>query len=144
MHLLCSANEAHSEWIVKFRIALSQAQEHNAEQIDVHTIAKDDCCEFGKWLYGEGKVKYGFLPSYRTCLDKHAAFHVEAGNIASVINAKQYTEAEAMLENTFSFMSDEVGVALKQLQKEAVDEFGDKAFFMAIGQNGSVFIKSTG
>lgn len=31
-----------------------------------------------------------------------------------------------MLENTFSFMSGEVGVALKQLQKEAADELVEK------------------
>ncbi len=38
----------HAEWKVKFRKAISAK-----EQLDTASIAKDNCCELGKWLHGE-------------------------------------------------------------------------------------------
>jgi methyl-accepting chemotaxis protein len=57
---------------------------------------------------------------YVATLSKHAAFHVEAGKVASAINAKKYTEAEAMLggDSPFSAVSSEVVVAIMRLKKE--------------------------
>ncbi len=111
-----SAIQKHMEWKVKFRTAITK-QEH----MDAVTIGKDNCCELGKWLHGEGKNQCSSLPSYATTLTKHAAFHVEAGKVATAINAKKYTEAEAMLggSSTFTAISGEVGIALMRLKKEA-------------------------
>lgn len=113
---LDSAIQKHMDWKVKFRTAISKQ-----EQMDAVTIAKDNCCELGKWLHGEGKTQCSGLASYATTLSKHAAFHVEAGKVASAINAQKYTEAEAMLNGSSAFttVSGEVGVALMRLKKEA-------------------------
>ncbi len=113
---LDSALQKHMEWKVTFRTAISKQ-----EQMDASTIAKDNCCELGKWLHGEGKTECGDLTSFATTLTKHAAFHVEAGKIASAINAQKYTEAETMLSGSspFSAVSNEVGVAIMRLKKEA-------------------------
>lgn len=113
---LDSAIQKHMEWKVKFRTAISKQ-----EQMDAVTIGKDNCCELGKWLHGEGKTHCRNLASYATTLSKHAAFHVEAGKIAITINAKKYTEAEAMLAGSspFSTISSEVGILLMRLKKEA-------------------------
>lgn len=113
---LDSAIQKHMEWKVKFRTAISKQ-----EQMDAVTIGKDNCCDLGKWLHGEGKTQCSSLASYATVLNKHAMFHVEAGKVASAINAKKYTEAEAMLggSSPFSAVSGEVGVALMRLKKEA-------------------------
>lgn len=113
---LDSAMQKHMEWKVTFRTVISKQ-----EQMDASTIAKDNCCELGKWLHGEGKTQCGSLASYATALSKHAAFHVEAGKVASAINAKKYTEAEAMLggSSAFAAVSGEVGVAIMRLKKEA-------------------------
>ena len=113
---LDSALQKHMEWKVTFRTAISKQ-----EQMDASTIAKDNCCELGKWLHGEGKTECGDLTSFATTLTKHAAFHVEAGKIASAINAQKYTEAETMLggSSPFSAVSNEVGVAIMRLKKEA-------------------------
>ncbi|TAN65099.1 MAG: chemotaxis protein [Methylobacter sp.] len=114
---LDTAIHKHMDWKVKFRTAISKK-----EQMDATTIAKDDCCELGKWLHGEGKAKCGGLPSYVTVLSKHAAFHLEAGKVASAINASKYTEAETMLSgnSAFTSVSSDVGIALMRLKKEAV------------------------
>ena len=82
----------HSEWKLKFRNAMA-----NHETMDAASITKDNCCEFGKWLYGEAKARFHSLPDYPKCVSDHAAFHVEAGKVAVAINAKKYAEAESML-----------------------------------------------
>ncbi len=113
---LDTAIQKHMEWKVKFRTAITKQ-----EQMDSLTIGKDNCCELGKWLHGEGKTQCGSLKSYEPTLTRHAAFHVEAGKIATAINAKKFTEAETMLSNSsaFSTISGEVGIALMRLKKEA-------------------------
>jgi hypothetical protein len=113
---LDSAIGKHAEWKMKFRSAISKQ-----ETMDAATISKDNCCELGKWLHGEAKTKLGRLASHAECLQKHALFHVEAGKVASTINAKKYTEAESMIagSTTYAKASSDVGVAVMRLKKEA-------------------------
>ncbi len=110
------AVQMHAAWKTKFRAAIS-----NDESMDVATISKDNCCEVGKWLHGEAKTRFGNLSGFRECVPKHAAFHVEAGKVASAINSKKHAEAEAMLGSGTSYASasSAVGVALMRLKKEA-------------------------
>lgn len=113
---LDNAIAKHAEWKVKFRTAINKQ-----ELMDADTIAKDNCCELGKWLHGDGKSQLGTLASYAKCVAKHAAFHVEAGKVAKTINAKKYQVAEAMLNSgtPYSDASNEVGIAIIGLKKEA-------------------------
>ena len=112
---LNSAISKHTEWKVKLRSAISKQ-----EALDATSIAKDNCCELGKWLYGEAKTKFGKLPSYSECVTKHAAFHVEAGKIATTINARNFTKAETMLGSgsAYNAASSAVGAAIMHLKKE--------------------------
>jgi methyl-accepting chemotaxis protein len=112
---LDKALEKHSEWKVKLRAAISKH-----EEMDVETISKDNCCDFGKWLYGGANSRLSQLASYSECVSKHAAFHVEAGRVATMINAKKFSEAEAMLGTGSSFVSasSAVGVAIMRLKKD--------------------------
>ena len=113
---LDAAIEKHAEWKVKFRSAIAKK-----ETMDAHVIAKDDCCELGKWLHGEGKSQYGKLGSHGDCLAKHAVFHAEAGKVAIAINAKDYGGAEAMIAHgtPYSTASSAVGVAIINLKRDA-------------------------
>ena len=106
----------HAEWKVKFRAAISKQ-----EAMDADTISKDNCCELGKWLHGEAKIKLGRFASYSECVSKHAAFHVDAGKVARSINAKKYTEAESMLGagTSYATASSAVAAAIAHLKKEA-------------------------
>ena len=58
--------------------------------MDAETIGKDNCCQLGVWLYGEGKLKYSAKPEFGAIIQKHKAFHAEAGKIARLINSNQY------------------------------------------------------
>jgi methyl-accepting chemotaxis protein len=113
---LSEALKAHAEWKIKFRNAISKK-----ETMDVTTISADNCCMLGKWLHGEAKVKYGRLKSHSDCVSRHAAFHREAGKIASTINAKKFSEAEGMIASNTPFFtaSNNVAVAISALKKES-------------------------
>jgi len=113
---LNQAIDKHTEWKVKLRSAISKE-----ESLDVETISKDNCCDLGKWLHGDSKVKLSKFASHSDCIAKHAEFHREAGNVAKAINAKKYTEAESMLSasSSYSAASNAVGVAIRRLKKEA-------------------------
>lgn len=105
----------HFAWKTRFIHAL-----YSGEPIASADIEKDNYCDVGKWLHKEGKLKYGHLPSYETCLTKHAEFHIEAAKIASAINAKQFTDAKNLLnfDSAFSLVALELWAVLKQLEQE--------------------------
>jgi len=105
----------HAEWKVKFRTAIS----HN-EKLDVATISKDNCCDFGKWLYGNGKLHLSHLESFSECLSQHAVFHIEASKVAQAINDNKHQEAHTMLNTDSAFIaaSSAVGVAIMRLKKD--------------------------
>jgi methyl-accepting chemotaxis protein len=113
---LNQAIERHAEWKVKFRRAIT-----DKETMDADTIAKDNCCELGKWLHGDAKTKYGHLASHADCVKKHAAFHLEANKVAKAINSKEYTQATAMIDSgtLYAAASNAVGVAITKLKKES-------------------------
>ena len=113
---LDEAVQQHAGWKLKFRIAISKN-----EQMDAATISKDNCCMVGQWLYGEGKTRFGRKAEFQRALDKHKAFHTEAGKVASLVNAGKYIEAESALGlgPTYATASSEVGVALIVLKKAA-------------------------
>ena len=113
---LDSAIGKHAEWKMKLRSAISKQ-----EILDAGSISKDNCCELGKWLHGDGPASFGRLASFKECLAQHAAFHVEAGKVATAINAKNYPEATAMLNGGTSYAAASAAVhtAIMSLKKEA-------------------------
>jgi len=113
---LNSAIQKHAEWKTRFRKAIS-----GQETMDATTIAKDNCCELGQWLHGDGKRQFGKLPAHAACVQAHAGFHAEAAKVATAINAKQFTAAESMLDSAsfYTKASSAVGVAIMQLKKAA-------------------------
>jgi hypothetical protein len=113
---LQEAIRAHSDWKTKLRGAITAQS-----QLDVATIARDDCCALGKWLHGESRPTFGPLASHQACVRKHAAFHTEASKVASTINRRNYAEAEKMLAagTPYAQASNEVVFAIGALKREA-------------------------
>ena len=109
------AIQKHTEWRMKFRKAMM-----TKETMDAATIGKDNCCELGKWLYGEGKKAYGKLKTFADCLEAHKAFHVEAGKVAAAINAKMFAEAAQMIGSGSAYLkaSTVTGGAILKLKQE--------------------------
>jgi methyl-accepting chemotaxis protein len=115
---LDDAISAHAQWKTKLRVAIARH-----EVLDAATIGKDNCCELGKWLYGEGRGLYSAKPEFTNLIAKHKGFHAEAGRVAVTINAKKFDDADKMIGSTSSFgaASNEVGVAINAL-KRAITE----------------------
>ena len=91
------------------------------DTLDVAATSTDKCCELGKWLHGQSKIKFGRLKSHADCVAWHAKFHQEAGKIARVLNQKKYEEAEDMLDfdTPFALASKNFAIALTALKKES-------------------------
>ena len=113
------AIQKHAEWKLRFQQAVSAN-----EPLDARIIAKDNQCELGKWLYGEAQALYRRRKAHAHCLAHHAAFHVEAGKIAAVLNAQCRNEAEHMLTNGSPFAQASMALilALIELQRHSAAE----------------------
>jgi hypothetical protein len=113
---LDNAVHKHAEWKTKLRAAMARQ-----EQMDVVTLGKDNCCELGLWLHGEGKNRFSRLVSHGECVQKHAAFHVEVAKVASAVNARKFTQAEALLGagSAYAQISSALSVSFMRLRKEA-------------------------
>ncbi|MBL8324834.1 MAG: CZB domain-containing protein [Rubrivivax sp.] len=112
---LDDAIKAHGEWKLKLRRAIQDRQ-----QLDAASISRDNVCPFGQWLHGAAKTQYGRLRTYSACVEKHAAFHREAGRVAQTINAGEYAVAEKMLDGgtPYAAASSAIGGAILGLRKE--------------------------
>jgi hypothetical protein len=110
------ALQKHAAWKINFRTAINRH-----EAIDAANIGRDNCCVLGQWLYGDGKAKYGTKPEFHSLLDKHKAFHVEAGKVCQMINSKRYDEAEKALstQSSYSAASNAVTSALVTMRRIA-------------------------
>ena len=113
---LDNAVQTHALWKTKLRAAISKH-----EQLDLVTLSRDDCCELGLWLHGEGKTSYGRLASHADCVHKHVVFHSEVTRVAKAVNAKLFDSAEDMLSagTPYAKASSALSVSFLQLRKEA-------------------------
>jgi hypothetical protein len=61
------------------------------------------------------------LASHRECMLLHAAFHRAASKVASTINARDFANAEAMLDSgkEYALASNAVVIAIGALKREA-------------------------
>ncbi len=122
---LDGALKKHAAWKVKLRSAIK-----NEETLDATTISRDDCCDFGKWLYHEDtQPKVAHFDSYKTCVARHTEFHKATGAIAHIINARKYEEANKMINDNdgdFIQLSSAVVEAIMKLKKDtAAKTFSD-------------------
>ena len=108
--------DTHAEWNVIFRKAIVNKDTVNADE-----IARDDCCEVGKWIYGEGQAKYANDPIFEILKEKHTAFHDAAGEIARLINNQEFEKAREMiaLGTTFSEASKNCSTAILTFKNES-------------------------
>jgi methyl-accepting chemotaxis protein len=112
---LDNAIKTHANWKTRLRAA-NQAREH----VDAETLSRDDCCELGKWLHGQGGSQYGSKPVFVKLINAHAEFHQEAGKIARNINQGNHAEVERSLDSgsDFSKASQKVGQLIVQLRRD--------------------------
>ena len=113
---LDTAVQTHALWKTKLRTAISRH-----EQMDLVTLSRDDRCELGIWMHGEGKAHFGQHASHSDCIRKHLDFHTEVTKVAKAVNAQQFMVAENMLNagTPYAKASSALSVSFMQLRKAA-------------------------
>ncbi|MDE2182365.1 MAG: CZB domain-containing protein [Alphaproteobacteria bacterium] len=112
---LDQATKTHVDWKLKLRnAAFSQAH------MDVASVRSDCACEFGKWLHGEGRARFGDLQSFKDTVASHAEFHRQAALVAALINEKKFAEVEKAIGpgSTYERTSRETVVTIMRLKRD--------------------------
>lgn len=91
---IVSAIEAHVRWKIRLEAHISGT---STENLDADTICKDDQCVLGKWIHGEGRVKYNGLPLFVSLEKVHADFHRAAADVIRKANGGDKPGALTML-----------------------------------------------
>ena len=104
---------------IKWKVRLTQFIDGTStEQLNSATICKDNLCDLGKWIYGEG-AQYKAAPHYKDLVAKHANFHLCAADVVKKVEANDKAGAKALLAGPFSNASKETVTAIMELKKEA-------------------------
>jgi methyl-accepting chemotaxis protein len=81
--------QAHAEWMAELREFIC-----GNGDMDPERAGRDDQCELGVWLYGEGR-RYRHLEEYDNARQIHAALHQHAAQVVTLVRAGRRTEAAA-------------------------------------------------
>ncbi len=93
---------AHGMWKARLRSAVDTGKSEFA----VETVAKDNQCDFGKWLYGSTLTAADKgSPEYKAVKELHAKFHLSASKVLRDALGGKKADAEAQLAPTGEFAS---------------------------------------
>jgi len=112
-----SAVKAHTNWMLRL---FGYARGTSREQLDPQTIEKDNVCELGQWLHGEGR-KYAVEPDFQELVKAHAAFHKSAASLVVLVDQGKRSKAEQLLmavDSDYRQRSFQVIGLLKKLQRK--------------------------
>lgn len=107
----------HGKWKVRLRNMIETGQ----VTVDRHTVARDDACDFGKWLYSN-RDRLSRHPDFQEVQELHAKFHQEVGQTISLIQDGKHRKAAAALAITgnVSRMSARLSLVLLNWQRRIV------------------------
>ena len=88
----------HQRWKTKLRMAVDGK---STESLDPNVVCKDDQCDLGKWIHGEGGRTMGAKPEFGAVKTTHADFHALAGSILKKAQAGDKAGADQMLDGEF-------------------------------------------
>jgi hypothetical protein len=103
---------AHGEW----KKSLARMVENGDKTLCPEIVAKDDQCEFGKWLYLGIAPDVQVQPIYNRVRELHAEFHKEASRVLALAFSGRRDEAMEAIEFTSNFarLSGALAFALSQ------------------------------
>jgi hypothetical protein len=109
------AIQAHAHW--KGKLAAYIAKPNHSLNAD--SLSRDNECELGKWLYGEGRKQSGWA-GYAQLISDHARFHKAAGEIVRKADAGERMEESVSLggKSEYSSASSAVVGSLMKLMRE--------------------------
>ena len=87
------AISAHAKW----KNRLKQAIATGNSDIDVATAARDNACDFGRWLHTGVTLAQKQAPQYRACVELHSRFHAAAADVLKLAVTGKKDEAAQLL-----------------------------------------------
>lgn len=106
------AENAHQKWKMRL-VQYIGGKSH--EDIDEKTVACDDQCELGQWIYGSA-TKYSALTEYKNLRASHADFHKSVGAIVKCVHEHKTDEAKLLLGGEFASASKKTINAINAMQ----------------------------
>jgi hypothetical protein len=94
---ITNAISAHGAWIARFRRFFG-----GQEKLDAAVVSKNDQCEFGKWLNGDGK-KLLDSANHQEIHKMHTEFHRVAGEVVRKVDRGDMAGGKASIEKTGDF-----------------------------------------
>jgi len=89
-----AAAEAHRKWKRQLRNART-----GGEGLDPDPVCREDPCALGRWLYADGRQRWGKRPGFTERVDGHKASHQAACEIVKPIHTRQNQEAARRMDN---------------------------------------------
>lgn len=102
---------AHQRWKTRLRVLIDGK---STETLDPKVVCRDDQCELGKWIHGDGGKAMGAKPEFGEMKTTHAAFHVVAGNVVKKALAGDKAGAGVMLDGDLFQASSKVIAAISK------------------------------
>jgi methyl-accepting chemotaxis protein len=90
----------------------------SADEFNEAVVCRDDRCELGAWIQGEGNRLFGKLPVFSILREHHAAFHRSAGHVVHIYKAEGRATAIKALHKEFDLASLRVIEDLESLERE--------------------------
>ena len=104
---------------IKWKVRLTQFIDGTStEQLKSDVVCKDNLCDLGKWIYGEG-AQFNAKPHYKDLVSKHANFHRCAADVVKKVEGNDKPGAKSLLTGPFATASKETVTAIMELKKEA-------------------------
>ena len=105
---------AHQRWKTRLRMQIDGT---HTESLDPATLGRDDACDLGQWIHGEGRRQMGAKPEYSEMKGAHAHFHTVAAEVLKKAQAGDRAGAGAALDGAFFEASSKVVQAIMKCKK---------------------------
>lgn len=105
---------AHVNWKLRIHALLSGK---SSEKLDPTSIARDNVCELGKWIHGDGRRQMS-AEVHSELVATHASFHKEAARIVSDVYAGRQVGLDATaMDSPFGRLTTRIVGILSKLDK---------------------------
>jgi hypothetical protein len=103
------AVSVHLKWKIRLRMVI---EGHSDEELDPNVVGKDDQCDLGIWIQGDGGRTMAAKPEFAQLKSLHAEFHQVTGSVLRKALGGDKTGAQALLNGDFNRASTKVMQAL--------------------------------
>lgn len=111
---LKQATTVHQQWKMRLLEFLAGESE---EKLDPSAVCRDNLCELGRWIHGEGRTEFGGHPVFRSLLESHAKFHSCAGAAVRKALSGDLVSAKAIVDGPFHEQTIQTVMAINRLRR---------------------------